>query len=151
MRGPSAAAHRRGYPGALGASAIPRSRAASGTDCAFALWPSSANLNPNGGFESSDAGYAVAGGTLAVSTEVARFGARSGKVVATATAVTVTASIAASAFPRTVYTASVWLYTTAGVIGKSFFMAMTETGGVAPAAEMGQRAVAVAAGWHRLS
>jgi len=119
-------------------------------ECAFGLWPPTMNLNPNGGFEASDGGYTIEGGTLTISTDIARFGMRSGKVVAHASAVVVTAAIAASAFPRTTYTSSIWFYATAGVVGKTCFMTIRGAGGVAPAAELGQRAITVVAGWQRL-
>jgi uncharacterized repeat protein (TIGR02059 family) len=81
-------------------------------DSSYGIWEATTNLDTNGGFENgSTAGWSPTGGSLANSTEQARFGTHGGKAVTSAPGDLVSKAVSGLS-ASTNYSRSLWIYRT---------------------------------------
>lgn len=80
-------------------------------DSSYGIWEAATNLDSNGGFENGIGGWSASGSTIAASTEQARFGSASGKVVVGAAGDAVSRTVTGLT-ASTTYSRSVWIYRT---------------------------------------
>lgn len=118
-------------------------------DSSVGIWEATTNLITNGGFETGVTNWTPVGATITSSTEQAKFGTKSGKLVAAGADGYAAAFVIGVA--QTTYTESVWVYAPAGYVGKTVRLQMTEVGGAQAAGLMGFNDTALIAGWQRLA
>lgn len=97
-------------------------------DSSVGIWPATTNDLPNGNFGNGTTGWTPTNAALTASAEQARFGALSGKLVANGVGA---ASIFQDTSPATagVRAVAVWVYATAGAVGKLCKLQVFEVGG----------------------
>jgi hypothetical protein len=122
------------------------------TDDSTGVWESTTNLITNGGLETNTTGWSGFNSTITRVTANKFFGAAGGRCawnsVGTAYDATHNTAISGATGGR-IYTASAWVFCTAGNVGKTCYLKLGEEGGASGYAESVTN-VTLVAGWQRI-